>query len=198
MSTPVFILGMTRYPGIVAVEGPPDLLARARRGDEAAFEELMRIHERLVLRTAVRLLGRLEDAQDAAQEVFLRLYRKLGIFGSPADIRPWLYRVTVNVCCDLGRKRGHAAPELPGEEACVDENRLEQISLERRRELLAEALTYLPEKERAAIVLREIEGLDTAEVAAILGSTPVTVRSQVSTGRARLREIVTRLERRRV
>jgi len=71
------------------------------------------------------------------------------------------------------------------------------VSLAQRRELLTKALAYLPEKERAAVVLREIEGLETAEVAEILGSTPVTVRTQVSTGRARLREIVARLERRK-
>jgi len=63
--------------------------------------------------------------------------------------------------------------------------------------LLAEALRYLPDKERAAIVLREIEGLDTNEVAVILGSSAATVRTQVSTGRARLRGILTRLARRK-
>ena len=188
---------MTNCPSIVAVEGPADVLARARRGEETAFEELMRMHERQVLRTALRLLGRIEDAQDAAQEVFLRLYRKLSIFGSLSEVRPWLYRVTVNVCHDLARKRGRLAAELPASAVLVAGSQEEQINLGQRRELLAEALTYLPEKERAAIVLREIEGLDTAEVAEILGSTPATVRSQVSTGRARLREIVTRLERRR-
>jgi RNA polymerase sigma-70 factor (ECF subfamily) len=81
--------------------------------------------------------------------------------------------------------------------AAFEDSQEEQIDLEQRRELLAEALTYLPEKERAAIVLREIEGLETAEVAEILGSAPATVRTQVSTGRARLREVVARLERRR-
>jgi len=186
---------MTNCPSIVAVEGPVDVLARAKLGEETAFEELMRMHERQVLRIAFRLLGRIEDAQDAAQEVFLRLYRKLCIFGSLSEIRPWLYRVTVNVCHDLARKRGRLAPELPAGAIFVEESHEEQISQDQRRELLAEALTHLPEKERAAIVLREIEGLDTAEVAEILGSTPATVRTQVSTGRARLREIVTRLER---
>ena len=188
---------MTDCPSIVAVEGPADVLARARRGEETAFEELMRMHERQVLATALRLLCRIEDAQDAAQEVFLRLYRKLRIFGSLSEIRPWLYRVTVNVCYDLAKKRSRLAAEIPAVAAFVEGTQEEQINLDQRRELLAEALTYLPEKERAAIVLREIEGLDTAEVAEILGSTPVTVRSQVSTGRARLREIVTRLERTR-
>ncbi len=187
---------MTNCPSIVAVEDSADVLARARRGDETAFEELMRMHERQVLRTALRLLGRLEDAQDAAQEVFLRLYRNLRILESLSEIRPWLYRVTVNVSYDLAKKRGRLAAELPAVAASVEGSPEEQISLDQRRELLAAALTYLPEKERAAIVLREIEGLDTAEVAEILGSTPATVRTQVSTGRARLREVVARLERR--
>jgi RNA polymerase sigma-70 factor (ECF subfamily) len=175
----------------------PDVLARARRGDEAAFEELMRIHERQVLLTSLRLLGRMEDAQDAAQETFLKLYRNLRIFGSLAEIRSWLYRVTVNACHDLARKRGLLAAEGPGLDVPVEDGGDERIGLEQQRVLLAEALKYLPEKERAAIVLREIEGLETGEVAAILGSTPATVRTQVSTGRARLRSIVTRLSRRK-
>ena len=182
--------------GTFAMEAPADALSRARRGDEAAFEELMRMHERQVLRTALRLLGRLEDAEDAAQEVFLRLYRNLRGLQALAEIRPWLYRVTVNVCYDLGRKRRRFVAELPDEMA-VEQSQESAVSLDQRREMLARALPYLPEKERAAVVLREIEGLETAEVAEILGSTPVTVRAQVSTGRAKLREIVARLERRK-
>ena len=180
----------------LAMEASADVLSRARRGDEAAFEELMRMHEGQVLRTALRLLGRIEDAEDAAQEAFLRLYRHLRAFRTLAEIRPWLYRVTVNVSYDIGRKRRRFVAERHGEPA-VEQNQEGEISLEQRRELLAEALTYLPEKERAAVVLREVEGLETAEVAGILGSSPETVRTQVSTGRARLREIVARLERRK-
>jgi RNA polymerase sigma-70 factor (ECF subfamily) len=181
----------------VAATDRPDALALARKGDEAAFEELMRMHERQVLLTSLRLLGRMEDAQDAAQETFLKLYRNLRIFGSLAEIRPWLYRVTVNACHDLARKRGLLAGDGPEREIPVEDGGDERIGLEQQRVLLAEALTYLPEKERAAIVLREMEGLDTGEVAAILGSTPATVRTQVSTGRARLRGIVARLSRRK-
>ena len=181
----------------IAATEPPDALVRARRGDEAAFEELMRVHERQVLLTSFRLLGRLEDAQDAAQETFLKLYRNLRVFGSIAEIRPWLYRVTVNVCHDLARKRGLLAVEENRLELAVEDGGDARIDLAQQRELLAEALTFLPEKERAAIVLRDIEGLDTDEVAGILGSSAATVRTQVSTGRARLRGIVARLMRRK-
>src|SRR5689334_9138032 len=70
----------------------------------ADFEQVMRRHERLVLMTALRLLGRMADAQDASQEVFLRLYRNQGKIGLD-NVPAWLYRVTVNVCHDLRRRR---------------------------------------------------------------------------------------------
>src|ERR1035441_5491960 len=81
----------------------------------AAFESLMRQHERLVLVTALRLLGKLEDAQDASQEVFLRLYRNLGKIEAVENVPGWLYRVTVNVCHDMTRRRpaSVAVDEMP-------------------------------------------------------------------------------------
>src|SRR6516162_7424428 len=82
---------------------------RAIAGDRAAFEQLMSQHERRVLATAYRLLGSLEDAQDAAQEVFLRLFKYLHRFDAKRDVLPWLYRMTVNVCHDFRRKRGRQA-----------------------------------------------------------------------------------------
>ena len=66
-----------------------------------AFDRILLAHERLVLRTALRLLGRLEDAEDASQEVFLRLHRALRRLDEERDLKPWLYRVTVNVCRDI-------------------------------------------------------------------------------------------------
>src|SRR5580698_2891723 len=85
-----------------AVDGPG---ARARTGDLAAFEATMRQYERLVLVTALRLLGNMEDAKDVSQEVFLRLYRNLDKVEAASSYQAWLYRVTVNLCHDVGRKR---------------------------------------------------------------------------------------------
>lgn len=169
----------------------------AQEGDVAAFEELVSLHERRVYGTAWRLLGRVEDAQDAAQEVFLRLYRSLSRIDPGRPLAPWLYRVTVNVCRDLGRKRRRRARWTPSSvEELRDETGLEpgdplagpehqaQAAQETRR-LLA-LLDELPEKERTALVLRELEGLSTAEVAEVLGSSPVTVRTQISRARLKL------------
>src|SRR5580698_9031949 len=129
----------------------------------------------MVLGVAYRLLGRMEDAQDAAQEVFLRLFQKQkDIQGDP---KPWLYRVTVNICNDRYRKR--TVTGEPDEQAADPKaDALTTITLEERKRLLKDALKTLAERERAAIVLRDIEGRSTQEVARILGVEEVTVRSQ--------------------
>jgi RNA polymerase sigma-70 factor, ECF subfamily len=153
----------------------------------AFFERLVRLHERMVLGVAYRLLGRIEDAQDAAQEVFLRLFQKQkDIQGDP---KPWLYRVTVNVCNDWYRKRTVVA-EPDAQAADPKADALTTIALEERKRLLKEALKTLAERERAAIVLRDIEGRSTREVAKILGVEEVTVRSQISVARVKLAKYV--------
>ena len=151
----------------------------------ANFERLMLQHERLVLRTALRMLGRLEDAQDTAQEVFMKLYRHIDNIDAARGVESWLYRTTMNACFDHIRKRRPTDPiEWEPPVAATQHAGMER---DQRRQLLNEALKTLPEKECAAVILREIEGLDTAEVALILGSSEATVRSQVSMGKAHLK-----------
>jgi RNA polymerase sigma-70 factor, ECF subfamily len=165
----------------------------ARSGDLEAFERLMRQYERMVLSTALRLTGRLEDARDVSQEVFLKLYRNLGKVEASGAISSWLYRVTVNACYDLRRKR---RPETPVEEAAGLTDRgadpQQAVSEAERRDVLRLSLRMLPEKERAALVLRDLEGLSTEEVARVLGSSEATVRSQISKARVKVKGFVER------
>lgn len=153
------------------------------------FTEIGPEQERLVLRTAYRLTGRWEESQDIAQEVFLKLLRSGERFDSGRALGPWLYRITVNACRDRYRRQRATAElvDLPDEALSPEE----LASLDQQRRMLHVALGELPERERQAIVLRELEGYETHEVAAILGSTEATVRSQISMGRARLRRILT-------
>jgi len=127
------------------------------------------------------MLGSLEDAQDTAQEVWLKLHRHHERL-DPATVESWLYRTTVNACYDALRRR------RPTGELLIEPAVEPDVEREERRRLVTEGLKTLPERERAAVVLREIEGLSTAEVAAALGTSEVTVRSQVSMGKARLRK----------
>lgn len=174
-----------------------DWVRQARAGDSEAFASLVRLHERMVLRTAVRILGRLDDAEDAAQEVFLRMHKYLHRFDETRELGPWLYRIVVNACHNLARPGPRVVPldeTLPASGVCVE--REVETTLQRR--IVQEALASLPEKERAAIVLRDIEGLPTSEVARILGSSEGTVRSQISTGRVKIKRYVEGRERRPV
>ncbi|HLL16457.1 MAG TPA: sigma-70 family RNA polymerase sigma factor [Pyrinomonadaceae bacterium] len=175
------------------------LVARARGGDAVAFERIMLETERKVVAVAWRMLGNREDARDAAQEVFLRVYKYLDRYRPEQDFNGWLYRITINVCRDAARKRGSRpdgaqfAPR-PGEDeraapeaASTDMNAEENAIRAQQRALMMSALRTLPEKERAALVLRDLEGLTTEEVARVLRSRPVTVRSQISSARAKLK-----------
>jgi RNA polymerase sigma-70 factor, ECF subfamily len=190
------------FPATVApLDGPDDraqTLTAARSGDLAAFERLIRQYERLVMMTAMRMLGNLEDAQDVSQEVFLRFYRNLGRVESNAAITSWLYRVTINACHDLRRRRPAAAPLEDAAFSLSAEGDPQQSAMElERRKALELALRHLSGKERAALVLRDIEGLATGDVARVLGSSQATVRSQIAKGRIKMRGFLERYFRRR-
>jgi RNA polymerase sigma-70 factor (ECF subfamily) len=168
------------------------VLERARAGDLDAFESLLRSHERQVLGTALRLLGRQEDAQDAAQEVFIRLFRNLKKLQSMDAVGPWLHRVTVNVSNDAWRKR---RPESDITEFTItsDAPDPETVATQSQRQrAVVRGLGTLARKERAALVLREVEGLSTREVAEILGSSEVTVRTQICSARMKLKKFTDR------
>ncbi len=180
-------------------------IEQARAGSHAAFEQIMLAYQRKVVTIAWRLLGNQEDARDAAQEVFLRVYKHLGGFKPDQDFSGWLYRITVNVCHDLARKRGkreqllslEAEQERPSFDVRSPDDTEEAAIRAEQRRLVAQAMETLSKKERAALMLRDFEGLPTPEVARLLGSTETTVRSQISTARAKLKQFHDRVLQRR-
>jgi RNA polymerase sigma-70 factor, ECF subfamily len=175
---------------------------RAQRGDVAAFEQLMRTHERRVLRLAVRLVGNLEDAREISQDVFMKLHRELRRFQERPDLAPWLYRVTVNTCWDYERRNRRSPLVAVGSDSPLWHSPLpnpEKMAVQKRdMDRLNAALLSLSQGERAAIVLREMEGLSTSEVASVLGLAEATVRVQISVARAKLRKSFEAAERRTV
>lgn len=177
------------------------LVKQAKAGDAAAFEAILTRYERQVLMTALRLLDRnLEDAKDAAQQVFLRLHRSLGQLDENRYFPSWLYRITVNVCRDMMRNRMRR-PTVPldsAEPGAAPADAPEKMRRAEQMRMIYAALETLPEKERAAVVLRDLEGLSTREVARTLKCSEVTVRSQISNARVKIRKFVERQERRRV
>jgi len=160
----------------------------ARSGDSAAFEEIMVLTERRVAQISWRILGDAEEVKDAMQETFLRLFRYLGKYDEKKDFVAWLARIAVNVCIDLRRRRRPSAPlpELLSTAASVEDVLIERSN----RALLTQAIDALAPRERAAILLRDVEGLPTEEVAAAMGNNVTTVRVQLSRARAKLRKII--------
>ena len=181
-----------------AERGTPEaeLLSRAKGGDLDAFEQIVILHERKIFGLALRLTGRVEDAKDAMQETFIRMHQKIGQVDADRSIGPWLYSVTINVCRDMGRVRQRARL-IPMDDwsltAADPVANPEKLFSGREREThLRAGLRTLPQKERAALLLREMEGLSTEEVARILGSSVTTVRSQICTARLKLRKFFAR------
>jgi RNA polymerase sigma-70 factor, ECF subfamily len=190
-------LGLTDSSAKAAASSLAPVIARAKAGDAAAFEQLVECYQRKVLATAWRMLGNQEDARDAAQEAFLRVYRYLGGFRPDQDFAAWLYRIVINVCRDHGRKRGRRdqftsyemEEELGNLRTLSSGEDLEAAAiLSQQQAMIAQALGSLSKKERAAIVLRDLEGLTTEEVARVLGSSQATVRSQISSARAKIKQ----------
>lgn len=173
------------------------LIERAAAGDTAAFEQIMIHSQQKVMAMSWRMLGNEADARDASQEVFLRVYKYLKRFKQEQDFFAWLYQITVNVCRDIAKKRQRHSDRFMPLGAADDERSfaepVEQGDAEaslmqsQQRELIARALDTLPAKERASIVLRDMEGLATEEVARILKSSPTTVRSQISSARRKIK-----------
>ena len=184
-------------------------IERARAGEPAAFEQLMICTQHRVAATAWRMLGDREDVRDATQEVYLRTYKYLRSYKAEQDFYGWLYRITVNVCRDALRQRSTAHRQgvrvTPDEDergqqmlrtlASADDTE-EATLVAERRALVGRALATLPEKERTAITLRDLEGLPTEEVARLMRTRPATVRSQVSTARTKIKLYCERLVRR--
>ena len=171
-------------------------IERAAAGDTAAFEQIMIHSQQRVMAMTWRMLGNEADARDASQEVFLRVYKYLGRFKQDQDFFAWLYRITVNVCRDITKKRQPSDRFVSlvandNEEAFAvaseQEDAEEALMHNQQRELIARAMATLPEKERASIVLRDVEGLSTDEVARILNSSSTTVRSQISSARKKIK-----------
>lgn len=171
----------------------PQLIRDASAGERAAFDELVRLKRERVVRTAYQVTGDLDDALDVAQSVFMKLWQGLDSYDSSRRFDTWLYRVTVNAAIDFIRGHGPKGTIQPLPDDPTDlvmesgpgmEARLDLAALQQAFSRLAGALAP---KQRAAFVLREIEGLDTAEVARVMGVAESTVRNHLFQARKTLK-----------
>lgn len=161
------------------------LVVRAQKGESAAFSALVRLHQRRAYAVARGVVGTHEDAEDAVQEAFLHAYRALHRFRPEQAFGAWLHRIVVNASLDLTRRRKvRAAEELPESVAAPFRDAAEGADL---RERLESALTLLTERQRAVIVLHDVEGYKHAEIGAMLDIPEGTARSDLHHARVALR-----------
>jgi RNA polymerase sigma-70 factor (ECF subfamily) len=176
------------------------LLARAREGDGDAFGALVQRYERLVYRVAYRLLGDPDEADDAAQEVFVRLFESLADFRGEAKLSTWLYRATRNLCVSaLRRPRPVVSLEEIEEASLGNGSRLgngdpaEALLRQETTDLVQQALRALPAMYRTLIVLRHLEGLSYADIAQVTCLPVGKVKSRLFRARELLREELIRV-----
>jgi RNA polymerase sigma-70 factor (ECF subfamily) len=175
-----------------------ELVERARRGDADAFGELVRVHEEIAFRTAVLITGNAADAQDAAQDGFVKAYRGLSRFRAGEPLRPWLLTIVANEARNLrrsGARRTALALRAAGEERSSGEaapSPEAALLAGERQSALLESLARLREPDRVVIGCRYLLELSEAETAAALGVARGTVKSRLSRALERLREEVGR------
>jgi RNA polymerase sigma-70 factor, ECF subfamily len=172
-----------------------DLVRAAAGGDRQAFDELVRRHQGSIVNLARAMTGGSPDAEDLAQEAFIRAWNGLGTFRGDSAFRTWLHGIALNVIRThrgrLARLRAMfftgAGDRDPIEIAAVDERLEERVALRQR---IDRALGQLPDELRGALVLRDVQGLEYKEIAAALGVPIGTVESRIFRARQRLRPLL--------
>ena len=171
----------------------------ARQGDQAAFEQLVRLYEKRVFALALRMCRNPEDAAEAAQEAFLSAWQGLAFFRGESSFATWLYRLVSNACVDLlrreGRHRAAAGPSLNDEALNVDipdgaASPQEAAERSELRQQIEDGLSALSPEHRQVLILREMHQRSYDEIAEILALDLGTVKSRINRGRKRLRKIL--------
>jgi RNA polymerase sigma-70 factor (ECF subfamily) len=169
------------------------LIQRARAGDARAFTELVRRYQRPIYRVAYGLTRSAEDADDLAQETFIRAHRALDTFRIGEPLFPWLSRIAVNLAYSLFRRR-RRRPETAleplveaGQQWAADDDPVEDVAAARERRAHSRRVRGAVEEHQAILVLRVVQNLSYDDIARTLGIPPGTVMSRLSRARAELK-----------
>ncbi len=172
------------------------LIKKARRGDGRAFSMLIENHERFVFNVVYRITGNAEDARDVSQEAFIKAFKNFESYDESSAFSTWLYRIAVNTAIDYIRKR-KKENSISFEDYIVDEKNqkgdsgIEEkvISKEGVKNIIS-AVNMLDDEFKTVIVLRDMEGMEYKEISDITGLPLGTVKSRLSRGRGKLRQMI--------
>lgn len=177
-----------------------DLIKKCKKGSREAFNILFSRYQTQVVNIAYSMLSDREDAYDAAQETFVRVYRNIESFKEQSSFTTWLYRITTNVCSDMLRKRQRDTNVISINQF-ADENKdfdikddsptiEENMELSERQAAVRSAINELKEEYRAVITLCDIEGMSYDEISAVLDIPSGTVKSRINRARNSLKKIL--------
>jgi RNA polymerase sigma-70 factor (ECF subfamily) len=178
-----------------------ELIERCLKGDQQAWEQIVRLHRRKVFNVAYKFVGKHDEAEDLTQDIFLKIFRSLDTFDRRANFQTWLISVSRNLCIDHYRSVRKERETIdravdPGDLAPVSTEISPYAALEHRDRvsLLKEALSTLPETLRTAVMLRDIRELSYQEIADSLHLPEGTVKSRINRGRTELARQIKRLK----
>lgn len=170
----------------------PELVAAVQEGDRAAFDRLVTRYLDSAYAVAVSILRHEQDAEDAVQAAFLRALERIDHLRPGSRFGPWFYRVLRSTCLNLRRREAlRSHPEVPETASSDDDDPHRALERTEARRRVLEALEELPERQRTAVTLYDLEGYDHAEIAEILDIAVGTSRANLHHGRQALRRVLT-------
>lgn len=180
--------------------GEKELLKKCRQGDRDAFNILVQTYQRQVINLAYGMLSDTEDATDAAQEVFIKVYRNIDRFEGKSSLSTWIYRITSNVCKDFLRKRTRTIQSVSIYESSEDDDDRpmeikdssptpqEHMEITETQREVRKALDELPEEYKSVIVMYDLEGLSYDEISNVLQCPVGTIKSRLNRARKALKK----------
>ncbi|MGC5325170.1 RNA polymerase sigma factor SigW [Brevibacillus sp. SYSU BS000544] len=174
------------------------LVERAKRGERDAFAELIEIYKDKIFQLAYRMVGNRQEAEDIAQETFLRVYANLHMYDSSYKFSTWIYRIATNLCIDRGRKKkpdfsldeeadGSTGLDWHSRLSSKEKSPEEKIVTKEVQETVQDALSELAPKYRSIMILRYIEDLSLQEISDVLKLPVTTIKTRIHRGREALR-----------
>ena len=192
---------MSQYQPPAQAPSVDELIERCLAGDQHAWEQIVRIHWRKVFNVAYKFVGKHDEAEDLAQDIFLKIFKSLNTFDRRANFQTWLISVSRNLCIDHYRSVRKERETIdrdvdPGDLMPVSVEVSPYMALEARDRvsMLREAMTSLPDTLRTAVLLRDIQELTYQEIADQLALPEGTVKSRINRGRTELARQIKRLK----